>query len=734
MSNNPTNTKKAMKKTLILSIATLVVMGSIINGCTKEDNPLPEPENKVVTLTASISLGGNTKTKALTTEGVKTFAAGEQMALVYKNGSGNTVKVVSAPLEDGDIVSTGDLATDKKSAKFTFNITEVPDKTKDVTYIYPAAMAKADGTVNYDALENDQDGTWATLSSNFDFCTKTAAWDEESLPNCTLENQFAICAFDLKSGENKINEDITSMTISDGTNSYVVNRTPSSDKIYVVIRPTNSPLSITTTIGGTHYCKSSTYRPYVAGNGYVLTLKMISLTSFDLKYGSFDQDKDAYIYQTGAATESTDHTITIHAGRTVVLAGVNIDAGDVNAINCSGNATIVLSGTNTVKNTSSDKATIKAGPSETNLTFSGEGTLNATAKSSSMYGAIIGSDKNATCGNITIKGGTINALRDNSIVLYGAAIGAGGVMDSNNQCGIITISGGKVVAESSCGAGIGSGASFSSSSKESVCSGIVIEGGTVEATSGKNSTGTSPNYVFGGAAIGSGSAGNGSASGYMSGKWKSICQSISITGGTVNASSKNQGAAIGSGFAGAVSGDITISGGKTIAECSYNYNNSGTTGGAGIGCGRFGKCANITIEGGNVAARGSFHAVGIGTSDGITNNKSYKSSCGTITITADISELKATSGSSTNCGAIGYGTQYSSCTSVIFGTQTMYNGSSWEGGGDRTRIWILWWHKLGQIYGSENVYYFDFCTNARSTLIHWRSNLFTTNGNNQEVT
>ncbi len=48
---------------------------------------------------------------------MKTFAEGEQIALVYKNTSDETVKAVSAALEATDITNEG------KSATFTFELT-----------------------------------------------------------------------------------------------------------------------------------------------------------------------------------------------------------------------------------------------------------------------------------------------------------------------------------------------------------------------------------------------------------------------------------------------------------------------------------------------------------------------------------------------------------------------------------------------------------------------------------
>lgn len=259
-----------------LSIAALVAVGAIMMGCNKLDIVTEQTQQEeepvisnTVTLTTTVSL--DAATKALTAAGVKTFAAGEQIALVYKNTSSETVKAVSVALTDGDITNEG------KSATFTFELTD-PDRTKDVTYIYPAAMATDAGEVNYAALAT-QDGTLATLSSTLDLATKTAAWNDGSLPAATLENQLAILAITLKDNAtptaNDITTTITGVTLSDGTNTYAVTRTADAGPIYVAIQPTTSAnITVTATDGTTNYSKSLTGKTYAASNGYSLSWRM----------------------------------------------------------------------------------------------------------------------------------------------------------------------------------------------------------------------------------------------------------------------------------------------------------------------------------------------------------------------------------------------------------------------------------------------------------------------------
>ena len=121
--------------------------------------------------------------------------------------------------------------------------------------------------------------------------------------------------------------------------------------------------------------------------------------------------------------------VTIAAGATVTLKGVNITNGN---IICSGDANIILSGENSV--TAPDNyAAIQAGSASSTLTIKGTGTLTAKG---GAYGAGIGSAYSGSCGNITISGGTITAKGGDE------AAGIGGGYGSHSSCGNITITDG----------------------------------------------------------------------------------------------------------------------------------------------------------------------------------------------------------------------------------------------------------------------------------------------------
>ena len=486
---------KTMK--YFLSMAALALVGAMTVSCSSDDNIIeqpqqPETKNNVVTLTTTVSLDGGDATRALDASGHKTFAVGETMAIYYwKNYKGKDhEKAVSAPLTAGNITNGG------KSATFTFTL-DNPYKDMSVSYVYPAAMANADFTPNYDALYNNQDGTLATLASNFDFCTRSGAWVGGNLPSLTLVNQLAILAINLKNstGASDITGDITGLTLSDGTNTYAVSRSAAEGPIYVAIRPTSdATITVTATDGTKNYTKTLTTKTYEAGNGYPVSWRMADASVVNLAGVSEGATINVSNGQTitGALTDYEDYltyaTINIEDGAIVTLKDVEINPnGDlfsgsgisgISGITCAGNATIILEGTNTVKGFGRSGIEVK---SDNTLTILGTGTLNASGynASSGAGGAGIGGE-----GNIVIMGGTINATGTSAAAGIGSA--------SNGSCGNITISGGTVTATGgNKAAGIGSGF-------EGTCGNITISGGTI------NATGGSDGDQYHGAGIGSG--------------------------------------------------------------------------------------------------------------------------------------------------------------------------------------------------------------------------------------
>jgi hypothetical protein len=199
--------------------------------------------------------------------------------------------------------------------------------------------------------------------------------------------------------------------------------------------------------------------------------------------------------ETLTGTLGTNVKISIADGATVTLDGVSINAdgtwtsSDYAGITCEGDATIILSGTNTVRGFTGYYPGLQAGPAGKTLTIKGTGSLTARGANVTYPGASgIGAARMVACGNIVIEGGNITATGG-----YSGIGGAFGYSDEEGTCGDITILGGTVTATAlSYGAGIGAGRGEYGS-----CGNITISGGTVTAIA------TAKNTVA--AAIGAGS-------------------------------------------------------------------------------------------------------------------------------------------------------------------------------------------------------------------------------------
>lgn len=437
-----------MKKTMrFLSMAALVFVGAITIGCSTEDDSksLDQPTTKTVTLTTTISMDGSATTRALTADGVKTFAEGDQIAVIYTNTSSQRVKAVSNALVASDI-------TDGKTAKIT--VTLIDPVAGSVDYIYPANMANSDGTPNLSALCM-QDGTLANLASKLDYAKGSGEMTESSgdftLPNITLENQLTIFKLIIKNGEGtEITSSITGLTVSDGTNTYTVNRSAVAGPIYMAMQPISSDKTISFVANSTSnsYYKSVTNKAYAANKIYPLNVTMTQGTTTDLS--TLSADHTAQNGETLTGQLKASHKISIAAGATVVLKNVDINydktltASSYAGINCLGDATLIISGANNkVKGFNVGYPGIFV-PSGSTLTITGSGTLDVL---SDEYGAAIGSglyniEAYKACGNIDIQGGTIYARGGGSA----ASIGSGASIiftqyetGTPSSCGDITI-------------------------------------------------------------------------------------------------------------------------------------------------------------------------------------------------------------------------------------------------------------------------------------------------------
>ena len=336
----------------------LALMLSACNSNDVEEN-LSQPVQTaggVVTMKTTITLDERASTRALTEAGVKTFAAGDQIAVVYEQESG-TAKAVSVALTDADITNSG------KDATFTVTLSS-PKAGGKVRYIYPATMVAddvstttpdKDATINYAALAT-QDGTFATIASNLDLATFDGSMTAQgNLPStATLENQLTIGKFTIKNtSDADITNTVTKLTIGDGSNTYTVN-TSTLSTIYVAMKPITSSQTVTVnaTAGTNNYYKSVTGKDLAASNIYDITVKVIRKITY-LKYTSATDSSYVDVLTTNATIwtgEVTPGNLT--AGTYIVEGTATCDGkltllGEVNLILENGSTLTVDDGIST---------------------------------------------------------------------------------------------------------------------------------------------------------------------------------------------------------------------------------------------------------------------------------------------------------------------------------------------------------------------------------------------------
>ncbi len=538
----------------ILNIAALVLAGALTTGCADQLNDPQQPQDggKTVTLTTTVGLEG--ATKALTAGGVKTFAAGETIAVFYTNESSNLVKATYTFTAD-DLIDGG------RRAKITVDATH-PKAGGAMKYIYPASMANDDGTVNYAALAT-QDGTLTSLANNFDLAVYdgTLTGDAALPSGVTLSNQLCILELTVKNASgNPVNGDVTKLSVFDGTNVYKISRSAAAGPIYVALRPIGSDKTIhfCASNGTTNYRKSVSGKTLERNNIYPVNLSTTETTGTALEFLTGDytaQDGDVLsgILQ-GEYKISTAGTAKDAPAITVTLAGVDINYSFPNqsnshGINCRRNINLVLAAgsVNYVKGCAEDSFAGILIRSERTLTISGSGSLTAIGNGGGA--GICGYNG----GNIKITGGTITAEGGEEA----AGIGTGSAGGSVFLCGDITISGGTVTARGGpFAAGIGTGYAYNYNNQ---CGNITISGGTVTATGGICSAG------IGG--------GHGEGKGVVV-RCGNITITSNVTRVTAEGSSNTYGIGIGSGGTQSC-GTITIGG--TVYWDGSSYQNDGAT-------------------------------------------------------------------------------------------------------------------------------------------------------------
>lgn len=267
--------KQAMKLFAMAAMALAVVAAT---ACSKDDEQAESTGTVVSTTTVSMADGN----KALTSQGVKTFSAGDEVAVVYENTGDELVKT-TVTLAEGDISNGG------KTASITVTM-ENPKSGGSMKIVYPAAMATDGGEVNYAALAN-QDGTLASIASSLDLALYEGTLDGTGLPaSPSLDNPLAVCEFNIKNatGSSDLTSSITMLYIADGTNSYYLSGLSGLSSIWVAMKPVESSATLTfhAAAGTTRYEKEISGKTLAANNMYHVAVGTTQLREGAL-FGTF---------------------------------------------------------------------------------------------------------------------------------------------------------------------------------------------------------------------------------------------------------------------------------------------------------------------------------------------------------------------------------------------------------------------------------------------------------------
>lgn len=520
----------------------LITAAMLATACDKNDEPatvepvctplLPQP-NYTLTITATKG-ADNSLTKALNLSG-KTLNATWKMydgVSVYQNGI--NIGYLEAQSNGASTTLTGNLyKTPTINGKATLRFNET-------NYI-------------------GQDGTLDHIASRYDYAEATITitgitesdeiiTDEKSVD---FINQQAIVKFSLQYQGNPVNAEYIIV------NGIKITPAQATNEIYAAI-PGAENVAITAFDGTDYYkyLKSKVY--FENGNYYIVnvsSLKQQRTNTVDLSTLTENTEILDFSIVTGTLSEKVK--ISIAPNATVTLKDVTIIGEDDEnckwaGITCTGNTTLILEGTNTVRGFFFLYPGIFIAEGST-LTIDGTGSLTASNSDESAGAPGIGGGGNDDSGNIIINGGSITAT-----------IGNG---DQSN-CSDITINGGNVTAinEKWGCAGIGG---FNVSMNVS-CGNITITGGTVNAQGG--------DYAPGIGCV-------------MDCK----CGNITITGGNITAVGNGTAAGIGSAHRSnysSICGDITITSGVNYLSVTKGEDAPNS-----IGAGNGGECGKVTVFG-----------------------------------------------------------------------------------------------------------------------------------------
>ena len=460
---------------LLSKLAVVIAAGAMAAGCDNRLNgSLPDGGN-IIQQKTSISFDDAPLTKALTAAGVKTFAPGDMIAVVYTDTDGQTATYITQPLTAEDIHNDG------RTADINVTLTN-PQPNGDLTYVYPS-LYYSGNKVDYGLLTG-QLGSVDELGNRLDLALYEGKLTAEAeLPaSATLVNPLAILELHFLNadGSCEITNGIKQFKLSDGSRSYTVR--PYANEFdgaaYVAMLPVRSDQTLTFTFWGSDVATVVTGKTLEAGHIYPVGLKIGAVVNLDEVTSTDANGQKFYAAQCGDVLSNENEEsmyVTVADEAVVTLNTVCFHASehsDHAPIHCFGNATLILSGdsVNSVSGGWNSGWSTVYVPDRHTLTISGTGYLSADSSNGTGAGIGAGYDSASNtphdCGNIVITGGTIRAEGGSQAAGIGSTV--------NSKCGDIIISGGNILLAGggTYGAGIGTG-------PQGTCGNITISGGRI---------------------------------------------------------------------------------------------------------------------------------------------------------------------------------------------------------------------------------------------------------------
>ena len=287
-----------MKK--VFGIAALLLAFVACNKVETEITPVEQPsDSKGITITATLA-PKTAVTKAVTDNGdnkiTVTWAVNEHIAILYDK-DGAQVADATITAVDG---TTG-------AATITFTVVSGTADNTACTLVYPYSAAKDDKSGVKDAatLLSAQDGT---LNANLDvrvgagtIRTTTPGLDVTTQPKA----QFAIFKFTVKNADASATIDVKSLTITIGTQKYVITPASAKSSLYVALPAVSNQtvsFSATGSDSKTYICSKDGVT-FAAAKYYQSTLKM---AAYKLLSAATAEDKGKIVGQDGNIYDTKD--------------------------------------------------------------------------------------------------------------------------------------------------------------------------------------------------------------------------------------------------------------------------------------------------------------------------------------------------------------------------------------------------------------------------------------------